>query len=160
MLSNVERHRRIGIIRRFPARLEALIETLSDDQLNTAYIPGEWSVRQIVHHLPDSHMNSVIRLKFILTQENPTLQPYDQAVWAELPDVAGTPVNASLLLLKGLHERWCVLWESLTDEQRQRTGFHPEIGKVTPDDLLVTYSDHCDIHWEQISRTLEAAPKA
>ncbi|MCZ2099620.1 MAG: DinB family protein [Anaerolineae bacterium] len=125
-------------------------------QLNTAYIPGEWSVRQIVHHLPDSHMNSFIRLKLMLSEDSPTLKPYDQEQWALLPDVDATPIRASLLILEGLHERWCSLFESLSEDQWARKGYHPEVGAITVEDLIVTYSDHCDAHYEQIARTLAA----
>ena len=158
MLTPAERQARIAIIRAFPARLAALVENLTEEQLTTIYLPNEWTVQQIVHHLPDSHTNSVIRLKLILTEENPQLKPYDQAKWALLADVARTPISASLAILEGLHQRWCNLFESLSDEQWQRVGFHPEVGEITPDDLLVIYSDHCDIHYEQITRTLAAAP--
>lgn len=158
MLTQEERQQRIEILRRYPARLGAQVQGLSDRQLKTAFVRGEWSVQQIVHHLADSHMNSVIRLKLILAEERPTLKPYDQEVWAEQADVDRTPISASLLILEGLHERWCNLFENLSDEQRQRIGIHPEVGEITPDDLLVTYSDHCDAHYEQITRTLGAAP--
>ncbi|MEP7293757.1 MAG: DinB family protein [Chloroflexota bacterium] len=157
-LTSDERQWRIEIIRAFPARLDTLVRGLTEEQLSTEYLPGEWTVRQIVHHLPDSHGNSFFRLKFILTEDYPTLKPYNQATWALLPDVALTPVDVSLRLLSALHERWCVLWDNLTDEQWLRKGYHPENGDMTPDDLLVVYSNHCDIHWEQITRTLAAAP--
>ena len=158
-LSPEERQRRIETMRQFPAKLEALIVTLSEEQLNTHYIPGEWNVRQNVHHLPDSHSNAFIRLKLILTEDHPTLKPYDQDVWALLPDVERTPVSVSLRWLDALHERWCILWESLTEEQWARAGFHPENGDMSAEDILISYSDHCDAHWEQITRTLAAAPK-
>ncbi len=158
MLSAQERQQRIRTIRQFPARLTELVRNLSEEQLKTAYLPGEWTVQQIVHHLPESHMNSFIRLKLILTEDHPPLKPYDQAAWAELADVNLTPIQASLTLLEGLHAHWAILFECLTEEQRQRTGYHPENGDMTPDDLLVVYSDHCDIHVDQIMRTLAAAP--
>lgn len=158
MLTPAERQQRIAVLRQFPAKLDALVSPLTEAQLSAEYLPGEWTVRQIVHHLPDSHMNSFIRLKLILTLDYPTLQPYPQELWALLPDVELTPVSVSLRLLAALHERWAILFESLTDEQQQRKGFHPHNGDMTPDDLLVLYSDHCDIHWEQITRTLAAAP--
>ncbi len=156
MLSPEERQRRIEIIRQFPARLAELVSGLSDEQLNSEFLPGEWTVRQIVHHLPDSHMNSFIRLKLILTEDHPTLKPYNQETWALLSDVEATPIAASLTILRGLHERWCILFDSLSDDQRARSGYHPESGAMTPDDLVVIYSDHCDIHYEQITRTLAA----
>ncbi len=156
MLTTEERQRRITIIRDFPARLTELVTPLSEAQLNARPLANEWTIRQIVHHLPDSHINSVIRLKLILTSDHPLLQPYDQEKWALLLDVDGTPIQASLDILTGLHERWCNLLDSLTDEQRQRTGYHPDNGDMTPDDLVVVYSDHCDAHVEQITRTLAA----
>jgi DinB superfamily len=156
MLTSEERQRRIAIIRDFPTHLTGLVASLSDEQLTTRYLPNEWTVKEIVHHLPDSHMNSLTRLKLILTEDHPTLQPYDQEKWALLPDVDLTPIQASLDILIGLHERWCNLLDSLNDEQRQRTGYHPENGDMTPDDLVVVYSDHCDNHYEQITRTLAA----
>ncbi len=158
MLTPTERKQQIDIIRQFPALLAALVSPLSEEQLSTEYIPGEWTVRQIVHHLPDSHMNSFIRLKLILTLDYPTLQPYPQELWALLPDVEKTPVSVSLRLLAALHERWCVLWENLTDEQWSRRGFHPDNGDMTPDDIVASYANHCTVHWEQIERTLAAAP--
>ncbi len=157
MLGDEERQRRIAIIREYPVRLRALVGDLTEEELTTPYLAGEWTVKQNVHHLPDSHMNSVIRLKLILTEDRPPLKGYDQDVWAVLADVSATPIEASLTLLTGLHERWANLFVSLTDEQRQRVGIHSEIGEVTPDDLLVTYSDHCDAHIDQIERTLAAA---
>jgi len=156
MLVNDERQQRIDRIRRFPAELTALVEPLSDSQLNTQTIPGEWTVQQIVHHLPDSHMNSVIRLKRMLTEDNPTLRPYDQDAWAETPDVFETSITASLAILTGLHERWTNLLDALSDEQRARTGHHLEIGTINADDLVVIYSDHCDEHIDQIERVLAA----
>ncbi len=160
MLSAEERQRRIEIIRAYPLRLRALVADLTEEQLTTPYLEGEWTVAQNVHHLPDSHMNSVIRLKLILTEDHPPLKGYDQDAWALLADVESTPIEASLTLLTGLHERWANLFARLTDEQRQRVGIHSEIGEVTPDDLLVTYSDHCDAHIDQIERTLAAADRA
>ena len=157
MLTAAQRQHHIDVIRQFPAHLTALVVNLNDAQLKAEFLPGEWTVQQIVHHLPDSHMNGFIRLKFVLTEDHPTLKPYDQVVWAVLPDVEKTPIKASLNILAGLHERWGNLFESLTEEQSQRTGYHPEHGDMTVDDLLVDYSSHCDNHYNQITRTLAAA---
>ena len=155
-MNATERQTRIDRIRRFPAELTALVENLTEAQLSAKTIEGEWTVQQIVHHLPDSHMNSVTRLKLILTEDKPTIQPYDQELWAELYDVWHTPIEASLLILRGLHERWCNLFESVDEEQWTREGFHPEIGDITVTDLLQIYSDHCDEHIDQINRVLQA----
>lgn len=151
-----ERQARIDIIRNFPTKLETLISGLTEEQRNTRYIEGEWSVRQIVHHLADSHLNSVIRLKLILTEDRPPLKGYDQEQWAELIDVEQTPISASIAILKGLHARWAVLFESLDDDQRKRAGVHSEIGDVTPDDLLRSYAEHGEDHIAQIRTILSA----
>ena len=151
-----ERQAYIDTIRNFPAKLEALISELTEEQCNTHYIAEEWSVRQIIHHLADSHLNSVIRLKLILTEDRPPLKGYDQEQWAELADVEQTPISTSIAILKGLHARWAVLFESLDDDQRKRVGVHSEIGDVTPDDLLRSYAEHGEDHIAQIRTILSA----
>ncbi len=156
MTTPSERQIRIEKIRDFPAQLEAVVQNLSDADLNTHFIEGEWTVAQNVHHLADSHMNSFIRLKLILTEDKPPLKPYLQEKWAELPDSHDLPVASSLALLKGLHERWCVLLEQLQEEDWTRSGMHPEIGAVTPDDLLRIYAGHGEGHIDQINKTLAA----
>ncbi len=157
MPTREERQQRIDVIRHFPSRFTALVKNLDDDQLNGEFLPGEWTVRQIVHHVPESHMNSFIRLKLILSEDHPTLKPYDQALWTAMPDATQISVEASLLILRGVHERWCCLFESLSDDQWKRTGHHLENGDMTVDDLLVMYDDHCHLHYEQIVGTLAAA---
>jgi hypothetical protein len=151
-----DRQAKIDRIRRFPAELRQLLHGLSEEQLDAHYLDGEWSVRENVHHLPDSHMSAVVRLKLILTRDRPTLVAYDQDRWAELPDVQRTPIESSLAILDGLHERWCDLFESLTDTQWQRVGLHEEAGEMTPERLLNTYANHCDAHIDQICGTLAA----
>lgn len=150
------RNIRIEKIRSLPTQLEAIVQNLSDADLHTHFIEGEWTVAQNVHHLADSHMNSFIRLKLILTEDNPPLKPYLQEKWAELPDSCNLPVVSSLALLKGLHERWCILLSQLQADDWQRSGLHPEIGAVTPDDLLRIYAGHGEDHIDQIKRTLAA----
>lgn len=157
MFTSEEKAMLIDRIRTLPDELEALVSGLSEAQLKTVTIPGEWTVQQIVHHLADSHMNSVIRLKLILTSEQPTLVGYDQEVWAEMPDTQDVPIAASLAILRGLHARWTVLFESITPEQWTRTGHHTERGEVPAYDFLTTYADHCNIHLDQIRRVLAAA---
>lgn len=143
-------------IRHFPETLTSLVSNLTDEQLRSHYLPGEWSVQQIVHHLADSHMNSILRLKFILTMDQPHLQGYPEKVWAELPDVDQTPIENSLLILRGLHQRWAALFENLRDEQWKRVGIHSERGKISAENLLTDYVEHCDIHLDQIKRVLQA----
>lgn len=145
------------MLRSFPQVLERAVVGLSDAQLDAVGVEEEWTVRQIVHHMADSHMNSFVRLKLILTEERPSLQPYAEPLWAELADVQDVPVEASLLLLKGLHQRWVTLFESLSAAQWQRTGFHPELNKdLTPASLLKGYAQHCRDHLAQLARVLGA----
>ncbi len=118
-------------IRRLPDRLEAAIEGLSEEQLDTPYRDGGWTVRQVVHHLADSHLNAYIRVKLALTEDGPTIKPYAEGDWAAEPDAAKMAVGASLLILRGLHARWSFLYESLTPEQWERKFYHPESGQWT-----------------------------
>src|SRR5450631_1873668 len=109
MRTAAERRELIDVLRNFPELLTQTVSGLSPEQLNTKSLPDEWTVQQIVHHLADSHINSIIRLKLILTTEQPTLQNYDQDAWVTLPDVQQTAIENSLLILRGLHVRWCAL---------------------------------------------------
>lgn len=156
MLTPEERRARIEKIRSFPAQLEALVEYLDDDDLLGKPLEGEWSVQQIVHHLADSHMNAYIRTKLILTEDRPTLKPYDQEKWAEMIDSATVSIDDSLLILRGLHRRWVRLLETLEDADWSRPAHHPEHENYTLEDILIIYSDHGDNHIEQINRTLAA----
>jgi uncharacterized damage-inducible protein DinB len=152
MPTAAERQAMIAKIQALPARLEAIVQGLSDEQLDKPGGEGDWTIRQVVHHLADSHINSFIRLKLILTEDKPTLKPYNQEAWAVLPDTTDLPVQSSLTLLKGLHERWVTLFQRLNETDWSRLGYHPEIGEITPDDLLRIYVDHGDEHIEQIKR--------
>ncbi len=154
-LTPEERIARIDRLRRFPDELEQLVKGLTERELYTAYIPDEWSVAQNVHHLPDSHMNAYVRTRLILTEDKPALKGYAQAEWAKLADYK-LPIEHSLLLLRSLHVRWCALLGSLTASDFARTGIHSEIGAINIDDILNTYSNHCEAHIEQITRTLAA----
>lgn len=159
MFTPEERRERIDRIRRFPAELEAVVKPLTAEELNTRFIEGEWSVAQNVHHLADSHMNAFIRFKLLLTEDNPTIKNYDQADWAELVDSLEPPIQVSIAILKGLHQRWVVLLDSLKEEHWARPGIHPESGKISMETLLETYSDHGIGHIDQINRTLAAGRK-
>lgn len=146
----------ISDIRYLPSLVEIAVQTLDAAQLATPYRPDGWTVAQVVHHLADSHMNALTRFKLALTEDNPTIKPYDEAAWAELPDVTKTPINISLTLLHALHTRWVSLMDNLTDEQWQHTFVHPESGKTF---VLIqvagTYSWHGKHHLAQIERLKE-----
>lgn len=125
-----------------PARFRAAVQGLTDEQLDTPYREGGWKVRQLAHHVPDSHMNAYIRFKLGLTEDSPTIKTYDEARWAELEDTRATPVESSLATLELLHARWVSLLRSLTDEQWARTIQHPEWGPMRLDTLLALYAWH------------------
>lgn len=151
-----EREQRIEIMRRFPEEFEALVSDLSAEDLHTHYLAHEWTVAQNVHHVADSHMNAFIRVKLGLTEMNPTIKVYDQDAWAVTADVGSVPISMSLAIIKGLHERWCALWESLDEEDWARPVNHPEAGQITVEHFLRTYSNHGAAHIDQIERTLAA----
>jgi uncharacterized damage-inducible protein DinB len=150
-LTAVERGDFIERIAGLPGELRAAVEGLTDQQLGTPYRDGGWSPRQIAHHIADSHMNAVVRFKLGLTEDVPTIKPYDQEAWAALGDVEGVPVEASLLLVEGLHERWTGLLRSLGAADFGRRLAHPEMGKIDLDFLLSLYAWHGAHHVAQIT---------
>ena len=133
-------------------QLRAAVTGLSPAQLDTPYRPGGWTVRQVVHHLPDSHLNSYVRFKLALTEDNPTISPYDEQAWTELPDTAATKPAVSLALLEALHIRWTTLLRQLTEAQWQRTFYHPGSQKTfTLDQALALYAWHGRHHLAHIT---------
>lgn len=134
-----------------PAKVRAAVAGLSEAQLDTPYREGGWTVRQVVHHLVDSHMNAYIRLRFALTENQPTIKPYDESVWANLEDARSAPVEVSLKLLEPLHERWVRLLRSVKTEQYARTLVHPDYGVKNVDWLLFLYSWHGRHHAAHIT---------
>ncbi len=156
MLQDAERQERIGTIAALPELLRESVAGLSGSQWETPYRPGGWTVRQLVHHIADSHMNACIRFKLALTEQEPTIKPYDEAAWAMLPDTAGTSPLASLALIEALHHRWTVLLRSMTPSDFRRTLFHPEHERsFTLDEMLVTYSWHSAHHLRHITALIE-----
>ena len=138
----------------FPERLRNEVRHLSEEQLDTPYRPEGWTIRQVVHHCADSHMNSLIRLKLALTEESPTIKPYMQARWAELPDSKTMPVEPSLKMIEGIHERWVAILRSLTEEQYKRVFIHPEHGReFRVDQNVAIYAWHCKHHLAHITAT-------
>ena len=158
MLTPEQRRELIEAIRALPDQLARLTAQLGAEQLTTAYLQGEWTVAQNVHHLADSHMNSYIRCKLMATEDNPPLKPYDQDRWATFADARSVDIAVSLALLASLHARWVEFWEQLPDDAWARTGFHPENGLITLDDQLRIYAAHGEGHIDQIKRTLAAQP--
>lgn len=156
MSADAERSGQIEKLRRLPAQIAHLMEGLTSEQLTTPYVAGEWTVAQNVHHLADSHMNSYVRCKLILTEDHPALKPYDQDLWAALPDAQSAAVGASIDLLRSLHARWVDFWETLPTDAWNRPGLHSETGTVTLADLLRVYAAHGEAHIAQIRRTLAA----
>jgi hypothetical protein len=122
----------IGEIAAAPAALRGALAGLRDDQLDTPYRPGGWTVRQVAHHVPESHMNAYIRFKLALTEDTPTIKPYEEARWAELPDVRATPVSVSLDLLDALHRRWVSLLRGMAESDFRRAFHHPETRATMP----------------------------
>ena len=125
-----------------PARLRAAVRGLDEAQLDTPYRPGGWTVRQVIHHVPDSHMNSYIRFRLALTEADPLIKPYDEAQWAGLHDARTLPVEVSLQLLEALHTRWVDLLRSLSPAEFDRTFRHPELGQMTLYANLALYAWH------------------
>jgi len=144
----------IEAIEALPGHMRNAVRGLSDSQLDTRYRPGGWTVRQVVHHVPDSHLNAYIRLKLAITEDNPTIKPYDQDAFAQLPDQR-LPIDVSLLLLDALHARWTTVLRALTPDQFGRPLIHPEIGAITVDYLVQLYGWHSRHHVAHITRLRE-----
>lgn len=141
-LSPDERRASIDAIAEAPARLRAAIAGLDAAQLDTPYRPGGWTVRQLVHHVPDSHMNAYVRFKLAATEDEPTIKTYEEARWAELADAKSAPIEPSLALLENLHKRWVVFLRSLAPADWPRNFRHPELGMITLDQNLALYAWH------------------
>lgn len=142
----------IAAIAETPGALRAAVAGLSRDQLDTPYRPGGWTVKQVVHHVPDSHMNAYTRFKLALTEEEPTIKPYDEAAWAELADSRKVPIEVSLDLLDALHLRWVALLRSMDSADFNRGVRHPEHGGVfTLKQILALYAWHGRHHVAHIT---------
>lgn len=146
-----DRKQLIDKIRNLPAQARDAVKGLNDEQLNTPYGEGKWTVRQVIHHLADSHMNAFVRTKLILTEDRPTLKPYNQDDWARTREAAAYPVESSLHILVGLHERWATLLDNVPESGWSRTAMHPENGEMTLQRVLEVYSDHGEKHVRSIT---------
>jgi len=137
-----QREELLNQIEQAPSRLRAAVKGLSDQQLDTPYRPEGWTVRQVVHHIPDSHLNAYIRYKLALTEDEPTIKPYAEDRWAQLADTQATPVEVSLAMLDSLHNRWVHLLRSLQPDDWKRAFRHPELGLVSLEKNLALYAWH------------------
>ncbi len=141
-------------IKAFPEYLKTSVKGLSDQQLDTPYRPGGWTVRQLVHHCADSHMNAYIRFKLALTEENPTIKPYEEAEWAKLPD-SSLSIISSLQILDSLHLRWSYLLENMKESDFQRTYFHPDKGRSQSlDEITMLYTWHGNHHLAHVQHLI------
>jgi hypothetical protein len=136
----------IDVVERTPARFRALVDGRTDAQLDAPYRPGGWTVRQVVHHVPDSHMNAYLRMKWALTEDVPVVKTYDETKWAELQEAKTGPVEMSLALLDGLHRRWVAFMRTLSDADFKRGMTHAEWGRIDVSELLALYAWHCRHH--------------
>jgi hypothetical protein len=150
-----ERAAAIEAIEATPRNLRQAVAGLTEPQLDTPYRPDGWTVRQVVHHLPDSHVNSYMRFKLTITEDEPTIRTYHEDRWAELPDACSAPVETSLALLDTLHDRWVRFLRAIPDEQFARRLNHPEIGIIDLDTLVALYGWHGPHHVAHISALRE-----
>jgi uncharacterized damage-inducible protein DinB len=150
-LSEAQRSGLIQQIADTPGNLRSATKALSQAQFDTQYRPGGWTVRQVVHHVPDSHMNAYVRFKMALTEDEPTIKTYAEDRWAELADTKATPVEVSLTLLDSLHDRWVRLLRSLTPEQWKRTFRHPDLGPMNLEKTVALYAWHGGHHVAHIT---------
>jgi hypothetical protein len=146
----------VNTLRLLPERLKAAVSGLSDLQLDTPYREEGWSLRQVVHHIGDSHMNAYIRFKLALTEDWPTIKAYDEAAWANLSDSRWLPIDGSLALITALHDRWVALLETMTDDDFRKGFTHPERGRVNLALALAMYDWHSRHHTAHITRTRTA----
>ncbi len=150
-LSDADRKRCIDEIEAAPKRLREAVAGLNDKQLDTPYRPGGWTVRQVVHHVPESHMNAYVRFKLALTEDQPTITPYEEDRWARTPEVKTTPIETSLTMLDALHQRWVLLLKAMAPADFARTLNHPESGVGPLDKFLAMYAWHGKHHVAHIT---------
>jgi DinB superfamily len=150
-ITDAKRQQAIKSIAATPDNLREAVRGLNDAQLDTPYRDGGWTVRQVIHHVPDSHMNAYVRLKLALTEVRPTIKPYEESAWAELADSKSAPIEASQKLLEALHERWDRVWRSLKAEDFSRKLVHPDSGERNIDWLLFVYEWHGRHHAAHIT---------
>jgi hypothetical protein len=154
-LTSEQRREAIGVIAAMPTTFRAAVHGLDEAKLGTPYRPGGWTVRQVVHHVPDSHANAFIRFKLGLTEDSPTIKAYDEAAWANLEDARTTPIETSLSLMDGIHDRWVRILNAMTPSDFARTIVHPENGAMTLEQLLAMYAWHSRHHVAHVTSLRE-----
>jgi hypothetical protein len=142
----------LGILTDLPARVRALTAGLTDAQLDTPYRPGGWTIRQVVHHVPDSHLNAYMRMKLAATEDTPLVKTYEEDRWAELPEARSAPIAMSIDLLDALHRRWVAFLRALPEGEWRKCFSHPQWGIVSIEEALGMYAWHCRHHAEHIRR--------
>ena len=142
----------IDSLRGVPTEMREAVKDLSDEQIDTPYRDGGWTVRQVVHHVPESHMNAYIRMKWGLTEDKPTIKTYNEKAWSALPEAHTTPIDVSLDLLSAIHARWDFLLKSMTAEDFERTILHPEWGEISLTTLLQLYEWHGRHHVAHVTQ--------
>jgi hypothetical protein len=156
-LDNAARTTLISVIEQTPGTLRALVAGLTEAQLDVTYRIGGWTIRQVIHHLPDSHMNAYVRMKLAVTEPAPLIKTYNEALWAELPEARTAPVAISLDLLDALHRRWTAFLTALPDEAFRKPFAHPDWGLVTLDEALGMYAWHCRHHTAHVKLGIQRA---
>lgn len=146
-----ERAAAIASIAATPSRMRDAVRGLNEQQFDTPYRPDGWTVRQVVHHVPDSHMNAYVRFKLALTEDTPTIKPYDEGAWAKLEDARSTPIETSLSILDGVHDRWVRILNAMSASDFERKLNHPENGVMSLDQMLAMYEWHGRHHVAHIS---------
>jgi len=154
-LTTDQKKQYLNDIEQTPGRLRTAVRGLSDQQLNTPYREGGWTVRQLAHHVPDSHMNAYIRFKLALTEDEPTIRPYMEDRWAELPESKQAPIDISLALLDSLHQRWTLVLRNIPDADWKRTFRHPEMGLLSLEKTLALYAWHGKHHVAHVTALRE-----
>ncbi|HEY0512524.1 MAG TPA: bacillithiol transferase BstA [Thermoanaerobaculia bacterium] len=154
-LTPERRHELIARIEGMPDRLREAVAGLTPEQLDTPYRPGGWTVRQVVHHVPDSHLNAYLRCKWALTEDAPAIKTYDEGRWAELPDSRTVPVEISLALLENLHRRWVALLRAISAADYRKTLKHPDLGVMNLNQLLGLYAWHGQHHVAHVTALRE-----
>ena len=152
---DAQRTKLVDDIAQTPAALRAAVHGLTPSQIETPYRDGGWTVRQVVHHVPESHMNAYIRFKLALTEDEPTIRPYMEDRWAELPESKQAPIDVSLALLDSLHQRWTMVLRNIPDADWKRTFRHPEMGLLSLEKTLALYAWHGRHHVAHVTTLRE-----